>query len=93
LNGLRKLAVGENRVEILLRIQAILCHLKLTDNRDKLDEQTGLLGRGVGLDSVEILQLIAAIEEEFELTIDDDELAPHHFGSVGNVISFIEERL
>jgi acyl carrier protein len=42
---------------------------------------------------VEVLQLVAAIEEEFELTIDDDELVPDHFRSMGNLITFIERRL
>jgi len=34
-----------------------------------------------------------AIEEEFEMTIDDDELVPDHFRSVGNLITFVVERL
>jgi acyl carrier protein len=85
--------MGENRTEILVRIKEILGRLKLLNNTDQLDEKTGLLGRGVGLDSVEVLQLIVAIEEEFELTIDDDELAPDHFRSIGNLITFIEQRL
>jgi acyl carrier protein len=84
---------GENRTEILVRIGDILRRLKLIDNTDHLDEHTGLLGRGVGLDSIEVLQLVAAIEEEFELTIDDDELVPDHFRFIGNLITFIECRL
>jgi acyl carrier protein len=90
---LNKIAVGENRAEILVHIKEILGRLKLLTNTDQLDEQTGLLGRGVGLDSIEVLQLIVAIEEEFELTIDDDELAPEHFRSIGTLITFIEQRL
>jgi len=87
---LNKVAAGENRTEILVCIGDILRRLKLIDNTDQLDEHTGLLGRGVGLDSIEVLQLVAAIEEEFELTIDDDELVPDHFRSIGNLITFIE---
>lgn len=85
--------MGENRAKILARIGEILYRENLIDNTDRLDEHTGLLGRGIGLDSVEVLQLVAAIEEEFELTIDDDELVPDHFRSMGNLITFIERRL
>ena len=84
--------MAEKRAEILVRIGEILHRVKLIDNTDQLDEQTGLFGRGIGLDSIEILQLVMGIEEEFELTIDDDELAPEHFRSIGNLITFIERR-
>lgn len=57
------------------------------------DESTGLLGQGIGLDSVEVLQLVSAIEEAYGLTIDDDELAREHFATLGAVATFIQERL
>ena len=93
LNSLHELAMADNRTEILVRIGAIIHGLGVTKNTHQLEEDTGLLGKGVGLDSVEILQLVAAIEEEFEMTIDDDELVPDHFRSVGNLITFVVERL
>jgi acyl carrier protein len=58
-----------------------------------IDEHTGLLGQGIGLDSIEALQLVAAAEEEFGLTVSDDELLPEHFQTVGTFIRFVEERL
>jgi acyl carrier protein len=58
-----------------------------------LDESTGLLGQGIGLDSVEVLQLVSAIEERYDLTIDDDDLQREHFATLGTVVSFIAERL
>ena len=41
--------------------------------------RTPLLGRGVGLDSIEGLALAAAIETEFDIRIEDDELTVHLF--------------
>ena len=35
------------------------------------DARTSLLGRGIGLDSVEALALAVAIEEEFDIEVDD----------------------
>ena len=35
---------------------------------------TPLLGRGIGLDSVETMALIVAIEEEFEISVPDSDL-------------------
>lgn len=67
--------------------------LRLPVSVPALDERMGLLGEGIGLDSVEALQLVAAAEEEFGLTVRDDELLPEHFRTVGDFVTFIERRL
>jgi acyl carrier protein len=85
--------MDQNRQNIYKQIIEILGRLNMIRSPEKLDENTGLLGRGIGLDSVEILQIVTAIEEEFDLSIDDDELEPSHFRSIDNLINFIERRL
>jgi len=39
-----------------------------------VDSNTPLLGRGIGLNSVETLTLVAGIEEAFDIHIDDADL-------------------
>jgi acyl carrier protein len=74
-------------------VRAILRdRLALTDDRP-LGADTGLLGTGIGLDSFEVLQLVAALEERFGLTIEDDDLRPEHFRTVGTLVRFLEDRL
>lgn len=73
------------------RIEKILSNMELLDGQGPLDEDAGLLGRGIGLDSVEIIQLVTALEEEFDLTIDDDDLVPDHFFTLGDLVSFLAE--
>lgn len=83
-----------NRPAILARVGALLAaRLGLDTSGDLLDEATGLLGQGIGLDSVEVLQLVSAIEEAWNLTIDDDDLKREHFATLGTVVTFIQERL
>ena len=84
------LATADNREDILLRIGGILSDLDLMEEKGVLEENTGLLGKGIGLDSIEVIQLVAALEEEFDLTIDDDDLLPEHFNSLGDLITFLE---
>ncbi len=82
------------RAEILARLRALLAErLGLALAGDGLDEATGLLGQGIGLDSVEVLQLVSAIEEAYGLTIDDEELRREHFATLGTVVTFVAERL
>jgi acyl carrier protein len=57
-----------------------------------MDRSTGLLGEGIGLDSVEILKLVCAIEEEFDLTIDESQVTAARFKTVGSLAAFIHER-
>ena len=79
-----------NKDKILLRIEGVLSGLELLEGKGQLDESTGLLGKGIGLDSIEIIQLVAALEEEFDLTIDDDDLLPEHFQTIGDLINFLQ---
>jgi acyl carrier protein len=86
--------VPTDRADIAARVTALL-RRQLPDAADgrRLDESTGLLGQGIGLDSVEVLQLVGAIEEDFDLTIDDESLEAEHFQTVGTVVTFVMGQL
>ena len=79
-----------DRADVTTRVTALL-RRQLSDAVDgrQLDESTGLLGQGIGLDSVEVLQLVGAIEEDFGLTIDDEALEAEHFATIGTVVTFV----
>jgi serine acetyltransferase len=57
-----------------------------------IDESTPLLGQGIGLDSLDVLNVVCAIEAEFDLTIDETEFTVAHFKTIGSLVTFIEER-
>jgi acyl carrier protein len=48
-----------------------------------------LYGQGLGLDSVDALRLVAALEEEFDITIDDTELTPSTFEHIGSLVYLV----
>ena len=50
---------------------------------------TPLLGRGIGLDSMETLTLVAAIEEEFDIHVDDDELTVDLFKNIATLADYV----
>ena len=82
-----------DRAALLDHVRALLHERQLVADGAPLDESTGLLGQGIGLDSVEVLQLVSAIEERYGLTIDDDDLRRDYFLTLGAVVTFIAERL
>jgi serine O-acetyltransferase len=59
---------------------------------DAIDESTPLLGAGVGMDSIEVLRLACALEEEFGITVDEGELGARHLRTVGSLASFVARR-
>ena len=54
---------------------------------------TPLLGRGLALDSVEALRLITAIEADFGILFDDDDLTPDLFETLGTLGQLVEQKL
>ncbi len=63
--------------------------LELPSSSLPLTVETTLIGEGLGTDSIEILRLVAALEEEFDLEIDDERLTLGHFHSAGTVAEFV----
>ena len=55
---------------------------------DSLDPQLGLLEEGI-IDSLGLQQIITFIEQQFEVTIDDDDLLPENFESVNAIAELI----
>jgi acyl carrier protein len=84
---------ADTRAVILDQLRALLAERLGFAGDGTVDESTGLLGQGIGLDSVEVLQLVSAIEEAWSLTIEDEDLKREHFATLGTVVSFVEERL
>ena len=54
---------------------------------------TPLLGHGIGLDSIETLTLVAAIEEEYNIEIDDGDLTVDLFKDLGTLAQYILEKI
>ena len=47
----------------------------------------------VPLDSVVVLQLVLAIEEEFGVTVEDEDIGPDNFGDLAALSAFVDAKL
>ena len=56
------------------------------------DDET-IFGNGTEIDSIATLEIIVAIEEEFGITVEDDELTADLFASVATLEAYIADRL
>jgi acyl carrier protein len=60
--------------------------------QDDLDPSENLFETGI-LTSVHVLDLIAFIEENFEVSISPDDLSIENFGSIDAMVTFTEKAL
>jgi acyl carrier protein len=54
---------------------------------------TSLFGSGLGLDSVDALELVVALEKEYGISIASHEVDKSVFGSLASLAGFVERRL
>lgn len=67
--------------------------LHLNGRALSFDDDTVLLGGVPELDSMAVVSLIAAIEERFACSVDDDEIDGAIFANVGSLIQFVATKL
>ena len=60
---------------------------------DSIGDDMPLFGEGLGLDSVDALELVVALEKEFSLRIQSHEVGRDAFVSVATLAAYVEGRL
>lgn len=76
------------------RVRVILGDvLQLGQRRDNLTVESPLLGSIPELDSMAVVGLISALEEQFDIVIDDDELDASIFATLGSLATFVTQKL
>ncbi len=58
---------------------------------DKIDPGAPLFGDGLGLDSIDALELTVMLEEQYGIRITDLEVARAAFSSVNSLAKFVED--
>lgn len=58
----------------------------------KLEDDMSFLENGI-IDSTGILELIAFLEETYNIKVEDEELIPENLDSLNNVAAFIETKM
>ncbi len=74
-----------------LKVQ-IIQHLNLEDlEPDEVGLDDPLFGEGLGLDSIDALELIVFLEKEYGIKIENPEEGKQIFQSVNTIASFIQQ--
>ena len=73
------------------KIRTFIIENYLFGDDEGLEESTSFLDEGI-IDSTGILELIDFISEEFDITVEDEELIPENLDSIRNVTTFIGKK-
>lgn len=84
-----------NKAEIRKKLSAILARLAPLTPADGTARPMKFSGDGetVPMDSVVVLQLVLAIEEEFGVTVEDGDIGAENFGDLQSLSAFVEAKL
>jgi len=63
--------------------------LRLDVRPADIADDTPIFGEGLGLDSIDALELVVLVEERFRISIPDEEVGKRAFASVDALVDFI----
>ena len=66
--------------------------LGIEDRAASIDASTQLFGSLPELDSLAVLELVTALEERFDIVIDDSDFSGEVFETLGSLTSFVDQR-
>ncbi len=73
------------------KIRAFVVENFLFGSDENLEDNTSFLDEGI-IDSTGILELVSFLEEEFSITVEDEELIPENLNSINNVSAYLERK-
>jgi len=72
-------------------VRAFIKENFLFGNDDAFKDDTSFLNEGI-VDSTGILELVSFLEEEFSITVEDEELLPENLDSINNVVTYVNRK-
>ena len=91
----KKIEVGAYilyRKDITQRLKRVLIQkLMLQLEETEIDNDTPLFGLGLGLDSIDTLEIVVGVEEEFGVSITDEDMSA--FRSINTILDFIIDKI
>jgi acyl carrier protein len=74
-------------------VEILRSTLQLGRRADAFTAQTPLLGHIPEVDSMAVVAILTAIEDQYGISIDDDEMSAEVFATVGSLSQFLDGKL
>ena len=72
--------------------QYVAINFMFSDDGYSLPDDASFLEEGI-VDSTGVLELVMFVEETFDLTVEDQEIVPENFDSVGQLAAYIRRKM
>jgi len=74
--------------------ELLIERLKFEDmTPDDIGDDDPLFDGGLGLDSIDALEIVVMLESEFAIKVKNESAARSHFRSIASLATFVEEKL
>jgi acyl carrier protein len=70
--------------------QAIIRSLRLPITADEIGDDVPLFGEGLGLDSIDVLELVLELERSFGVSVSDEATGARVLRTVNTIAEFVE---
>lgn len=81
-------------MDLLHQVREILRDvLSLGARADRMQADSALLGAVPELDSMAVVNVIAALEDRFGFSVDDDEISGATFETLGSLVAFVASKI
>ncbi len=70
----------------------ILENFMAGESEEALDNDSSFLEKGI-IDSMGVLELVAFVEDTYDIEIEDEELVPSNFDSVSKLVEYVRRKL
>jgi len=67
--------------------------LQLGERTSSLNGDTPLLGHIPEFDSMAVVSVVTALEEQYGIVVDDDEISAETFETIGSLVDFLNTKL
>jgi acyl carrier protein len=82
---------GDSKLKEQIK-ELIIRRLRLEISPADIDDRAPLFGDGLGLDSIDALELVVGLEQEFGISIPDEDVGKEAFASVEALCGYIERQ-
>jgi len=72
--------------------ELIVSRLKLEMSTDEIEDAAPLFGEGLGLDSIDALELVLALEQKYGIKVEDEEVGKRIFASIDALAAYVDEK-
>jgi acyl carrier protein len=89
--GIKFLREAMSMNDLKAKVRGFIVENFLFGDENGVKDDMLFLDEGI-IDSTGILELVSFLEEEFSISVEDEELVPENLGSIDNVVAYLEKK-